>query len=375
MGYERVGPGRARGRLRAVGRLRARHRRAVTREPVRGRRALRALHAIDQGHGTVGRRFLRRRRECSGSGSWLRTPGRGRTPPTVDGPLARRPERHLRVHAARTGEPRPGRRGRSFHFAYGTARGSCRLGTTALCLDAPAEALQEATLATLARSPFTKLRMCVFPKSYLFNTNEPDLYPFARDRRRRLGLHPFRPGVLPAPGAADRAAHRARHRGRPDPLPPVRPLGLLGHGPGRRRPVPALPGPAAGRAPRRLVVAGQRVRPAVVEDGRGLGAPRGSRPPERPRGPPHSIHNCFGFYDHARPWITHCSIQRTDVYRTAENTDGMAGGRTASRSSSTSAATKATSTRAGATSAARSWCAASGKGRCAAAMSGTARPT
>jgi hypothetical protein len=33
-----------------------------------------------------------------------------------------------------------------------------------------------------------------------------------------------------------------------------------------------------------------------------------------------SIHNCFGFYDHARPWITHCSIQRTDVYRTAENT-------------------------------------------------------
>ena len=33
-----------------------------------------------------------------------------------------------------------------------------------------------------------------------------------------------------------------------------------------------------------------------------------------------SIHNCFGFYDHGRPWITHCSIQRTDVYRTAENT-------------------------------------------------------
>ena len=33
-----------------------------------------------------------------------------------------------------------------------------------------------------------------------------------------------------------------------------------------------------------------------------------------------SIHNCFGCYDHSRPWITHCSIQRTDVYRTAENT-------------------------------------------------------
>ena len=33
-----------------------------------------------------------------------------------------------------------------------------------------------------------------------------------------------------------------------------------------------------------------------------------------------SIHNCHGFYDHARPWITHCSVQRTDAYRTSENT-------------------------------------------------------
>ena len=26
-----------------------------------------------------------------------------------------------------------------------------------------------------------------------------------------------------------------------------------------------------------------------------------------------SIHNCRGFYDHARPWVTHLSIQRSDV--------------------------------------------------------------
>lgn len=31
-----------------------------------------------------------------------------------------------------------------------------------------------------------------------------------------------------------------------------------------------------------------------------------------------SIHNCFPFYDHTRPWITHCSIQRQDAYKTAE---------------------------------------------------------
>ena len=31
-----------------------------------------------------------------------------------------------------------------------------------------------------------------------------------------------------------------------------------------------------------------------------------------------SIHNCVQFYDHTRPWITHASIQRVDVYETAE---------------------------------------------------------
>lgn len=34
-----------------------------------------------------------------------------------------------------------------------------------------------------------------------------------------------------------------------------------------------------------------------------------------------SIHNCFGFYDYNRPWISHCSIQRTDLYKSAEFTD------------------------------------------------------
>ena len=31
-----------------------------------------------------------------------------------------------------------------------------------------------------------------------------------------------------------------------------------------------------------------------------------------------SIHNCRPFYDYRRPWITHCSIQRQDLYKTAE---------------------------------------------------------
>lgn len=34
-----------------------------------------------------------------------------------------------------------------------------------------------------------------------------------------------------------------------------------------------------------------------------------------------SIHNCRSFYDHNRPWITHCSIQRQDLYKSAELVD------------------------------------------------------
>ncbi|MCZ2151499.1 MAG: hypothetical protein LC126_27470 [Bryobacterales bacterium] len=35
-------------------------------------------------------------------------------------------------------------------------------------------------MRTLA-APFNKMRMCIFPKSYAFNENEPVYYPFERD--------------------------------------------------------------------------------------------------------------------------------------------------------------------------------------------------
>lgn len=34
-----------------------------------------------------------------------------------------------------------------------------------------------------------------------------------------------------------------------------------------------------------------------------------------------SIHNCVPFYDFNRPWVTHCSMQRQDLYRHVEYTD------------------------------------------------------
>jgi hypothetical protein len=54
-------------------------------------------------------------------------------------------------------------------------------GTTAYAWTHQEERLQRETLASLARAPFNKLRMCLFPKHYVFNTNEPERFPFVRD--------------------------------------------------------------------------------------------------------------------------------------------------------------------------------------------------
>ena len=67
----------------------------------------------------------------------------------------------------------------TYHFAYADGTPYKQLGTTCYVWQLQDEALQELTLKTLAASPFNKIRFCVFPKRYTWNTNEPILYPFA----------------------------------------------------------------------------------------------------------------------------------------------------------------------------------------------------
>ena len=72
----------------------------------------------------------------------------------------------------------PVRVSNTYHFAYEDGTPYKELGTTCYVWEWQPEALQEQTLKTLATAPFNKLRFCVFPKRYLWNTNEPILYPF-----------------------------------------------------------------------------------------------------------------------------------------------------------------------------------------------------
>jgi hypothetical protein len=67
------------------------------------------------------------------------------------------------------------------HFGYADGTPYFPFGTTCYAWVHQTEELQRQTLETLSAAPFNKMRMCVFPKHYEYNHNEPRLYPFERD--------------------------------------------------------------------------------------------------------------------------------------------------------------------------------------------------
>jgi Domain of unknown function (DUF5060)/Protein of unknown function (DUF4038)/Domain of unknown function (DUF5605) len=80
--------------------------------------------------------------------------------------------------APTAGNHGPVRVANTYHFAYADGTPFKQIGTTCYVWTHQGDALEEQTLATLREAPFNKLRMCVFPKSYAFNNNEPPYYPF-----------------------------------------------------------------------------------------------------------------------------------------------------------------------------------------------------
>src|ERR1700761_9491776 len=67
------------------------------------------------------------------------------------------------------------------HFGYADGTPYFPFGTTCYAWTHQSEQLQRQTLETLGTAPFNKIRMCVFPKHYEYNHNEPPYYPFERN--------------------------------------------------------------------------------------------------------------------------------------------------------------------------------------------------
>ncbi|WP_302419717.1 DUF5060 domain-containing protein [Blautia marasmi] len=66
------------------------------------------------------------------------------------------------------------------HFRYADNSWFYPFGTTIYALSHQDDILIEKTFDSLEKSPFNKVRMCVFPKYYEYNRNEPPCFPFEK---------------------------------------------------------------------------------------------------------------------------------------------------------------------------------------------------
>ena len=67
---------------------------------------------------------------------------------------------------------------KTFYLRYADGTPYHQFGTTCYAWVHQTRELQQQTLKTLAASPFNKIRFCVFPKAYTYNQNEPELFAF-----------------------------------------------------------------------------------------------------------------------------------------------------------------------------------------------------
>ena len=81
----------------------------------------------------------------------------------------------------------------TFQFAYADGTPHFSVGTTCYAWVHQGDAMEEQTLETLSNAPFNKIRMCVFPKSYAYNENNPEYYAYEGKPERDWDFKKFNP--------------------------------------------------------------------------------------------------------------------------------------------------------------------------------------
>jgi hypothetical protein len=79
---------------------------------------------------------------------------------------------------AKPGNHGPVRVWNTYRLAYTDGTPHFSVGTTCYAWVHQGDKLETETLETLKNAPFNKMRMCVFPKAYVYNQNEPEYYPY-----------------------------------------------------------------------------------------------------------------------------------------------------------------------------------------------------
>lgn len=207
-----------------------------------------------------------------------------------------------------------------FHFAYANGERYQPIGTTSYAWTHQGEALEQQTLRTLAEGPFNKIRMCVFPKSYTFNSNEPERFPFIRDADGSFDFEQFDPEYW---------EHLERRIDELDALDVEADL-ILFHAYDRWG-FSTMDSASDDRYVNYAVSRLSSFRNIwwslanefdLLFEKTEADWERWAQIIQRWDATDHlrSIHNCRTIYDQSRPWITHVSMQRVDIYKTSEMT-------------------------------------------------------
>jgi hypothetical protein len=201
----------------------------------------------------------------------------------------------------------------TFHFGYADGTPHVSVGTTCYAWIHQGDDLEGLTLETLADAPFNKIRMCIFPKHYAYSKNEPRFYPYVQDDSGAFDWTRFDPTFW---------RHLELRLGQLSDLGIEADL-ILFH-PYDRWGFATMGAETDDRYLRYLVarLAAYRnvwwsmaneydlMREKTMADwDRFFKIVQESDPYGRPR----SVHNCRQFYDHTKPWVTHCSVQHSDL--------------------------------------------------------------
>lgn len=205
-----------------------------------------------------------------------------------------------------------------FHFMYEDGTRYQPFGTTCYAWIHQPKKIQEETLASLKASCFNKVRMCIFPKFYTYNTADPACYAFEGNESDGFDFTRFHPEFWE--NLENRIAQLDELGIEADVI-LLHPYDKWGFSKMDRDTDAFYLKYAVDRLCHfknvwwSLANEFDLLPWKTVEDWEFYARVVICRDSY---GHLRSIHNCNKLYDHTRPWITHVSIQRLDVYKTAE---------------------------------------------------------
>ena len=199
----------------------------------------------------------------------------------------------------------------TFRFAYADGTPHFSVGTTCYAWVHQGDPMEGQTLTTLKNSPFNKIRMCVFPKAYAYNNNEPQYYAYEGKPLKDWNFKRFNAAFW---RHFETRVGQLRDLGIEADIIIFHPYDRWGFkSMGRESNVFLLRYLVARLAAYRNVwwsfANEYDLLKWPMEDwDQYMRLVQEIDPYNHLRG----IHNCRGWYDHSKPWVTHCSIQDRD---------------------------------------------------------------